>query len=67
MALYIPHSIFHLARLLYVRPETFGPYDIQCWLWSLFVTECVYCMVGIEALIKLSLILLFKEAFVSKI
>jgi hypothetical protein len=23
MALYIPHSIFHLARLLYVRPETF--------------------------------------------
>ena len=26
MALYIPHSIFHLARLLYVRPETFGPY-----------------------------------------
>ena len=26
MALYIPHSIFHLAQLLYVRPETFGPY-----------------------------------------
>ena len=26
MALYIPHSIFHLARLLYVRPETFGPH-----------------------------------------
>jgi hypothetical protein len=25
MALYIPHSIFHLTRLLYVRPETFGP------------------------------------------
>jgi len=25
MALYIPRSIFHLARLLYVRPETFGP------------------------------------------
>ena len=23
MALYIPHSIFHLARLLYVRPETY--------------------------------------------
>ena len=23
MALYIPHSIFHLAWLLYVRPETF--------------------------------------------
>ena len=25
MSLYIPRSIFHLARLLYVRPETFGP------------------------------------------
>ena len=25
MALYIPCSIFHLARILYVRPETFGP------------------------------------------
>ena len=25
MVLYIPCSIFHLARLLYVRPETFGP------------------------------------------
>ena len=29
MALYIPHSIFRLARLLYVRPETFGPYYIS--------------------------------------
>ena len=29
MALYIPHSIFHLARLLYVRPETFGPYYVK--------------------------------------
>ena len=29
MALYIPHSIFHLAWLLYVRPETFGPYYVQ--------------------------------------
>ena len=29
MALYIPHSIFHLARLLYVRPETFGPYYVH--------------------------------------
>jgi hypothetical protein len=25
MALYIPRNIFHLARLLYVRPETSGP------------------------------------------
>ena len=28
MALYIPHSIFNLARLLYVRPETFGAYYV---------------------------------------
>ena len=28
MALYIPHSNFHLARLLYVRPENFGPYYV---------------------------------------
>ena len=29
MALYIPNSIFHLAGLLYVRPETFGPYYVH--------------------------------------
>ena len=29
MALYIPHSIFHLARLLCVKPETFGPYYVE--------------------------------------
>ena len=29
MALYIPHSAFHLARLLYVRPESFGPYYVH--------------------------------------
>ena len=28
MALYIPHCIFRLASLLYVRPETFGPYYV---------------------------------------
>ena len=28
MALYIPHSIFHLARLLCVSSETFGPYYV---------------------------------------
>jgi hypothetical protein len=35
MALYIPRSIFHLAGLLYVRPETFGP-------TLLFVTEKIF-------------------------
>jgi hypothetical protein len=33
MALYIPRSIFHLARLLYVRPETFGPTLIPLYLY----------------------------------
>ena len=36
MALYIPHSIFHLARLLYVRPETFGPYCVT-------FNNCTFC------------------------
>ena len=29
MALYIPHNIFHLVRLLCVRPETFVPYYVS--------------------------------------
>jgi hypothetical protein len=33
MALYIPHSIFHLARLLYVRPETFETYYVFINFW----------------------------------
>ena len=28
MALYIPHTILHSARLLYVRPGNFGPYYV---------------------------------------
>ena len=44
MTLYIPHSIFHLARLLYVRPETFGPYYVS-WvnvtaLWAICLLCC---------------------------
>ena len=34
MALYIPQSILHLARSLYVRPETYGPNYVSwvdCW------------------------------------
>ena len=36
MALYIPHSIFHLVRLLYVRPENFGPYYVHLSIPSSF-------------------------------
>ena len=50
MALYIPHSIFNLARLLYVRPETFGPYYVQ-------LLDLVTCGVSISGA-KVSAILL---------
>ena len=54
MALYIPHSIFHLGRLLYVRPENFGPYYVHTYYFStativaqtrLNVTLYVHCLV----------------------
>ena len=32
MVLYIPHSIFRLARLLYVRPEAFGLYYVYIYV-----------------------------------
>ena len=41
MALYIPHSIFHLARLLYVRPETFGPHYVLSSLSTYYQTTCL--------------------------
>ena len=46
MALYIPHSIFHLARLLYVRPETFEPYCVCMYaLKYVCIYVCMYvCM-----------------------
>ena len=34
MALYIPQSILHLARSLYVRPETYGPNYVPQFLLS---------------------------------
>jgi hypothetical protein len=40
MALYIPHSIFHLALLLYVRPENFGPYYVST--QSLFIIDIYF-------------------------
>ena len=32
MALYIPHSIFHLARLLYARPKLLDPTTYVLWI-----------------------------------
>ena len=41
MALYIPHSIFHLVRLLCVRPETSGPYYvIRAYIFLPHSTKC---------------------------
>ena len=39
MALYIPHSIFDLARLLYVRPETFGPYYVPVGIYVKWIDK----------------------------
>ena len=41
MALYIPDSIFHLARLLYFRPETLGPTTYNAEHCCMAVNCCV--------------------------
>ena len=55
MALYIPHSIFHLARLLYVRPETSGSYYVckrlVVEIFS-FVTMCWDIFVVTDVLVR---------------
>ena len=45
MALYIPHSIFHLARLLYVRTETFGLHYVL--LYTMHAKEHI-CFPGVS-------------------
>ena len=52
MALYIPHSIFHLARLLYVRPETFGPYYVYVYA-HVYVYIYIYTFFVIQMLKRL--------------
>ena len=49
MALYIPHSIFHLARLLCVRPETFGPYYVNIAVCFEIHTKHVNALCGQKA------------------
>ena len=48
MALYIPHSIFHLARLLYVRPETFGPYYVYIYVRAVHLTSVYICVFFVQ-------------------
>ena len=60
MALYIPHSIFRLTRLLYVRPETFRPYYVRTdTLATLFVGalshDCVHHRWTCESIHRLAL------------
>ena len=45
MALYIPQSIFHLAWLLYVRPENFGPYYVYIGVSFFYVTDYFFSSV----------------------
>jgi hypothetical protein len=44
MALYTPHNIFPLARLVYVRPETFEPYNLilKQDLFSIFIASKIW-------------------------
>ena len=59
MALYIPHSIFHLARLLYVRPETFGPYCVRlnmCNAYLVFIYGYVWVLGSDTIIISVSVI-----------
>ena len=56
MALYIRHSILHLARLLYVRPETFGPYYVnEINRWTCPLSKGSYDMSVVSAFQKLRL------------
>jgi len=43
MALYIPQSILHLARSLYVRPETYGPTYVS----PLIIKDCLITSIWI--------------------
>ena len=47
MALYIPHSIFRLARLLYVRPETFGPYYVYKFTHQIFKLNFSFILIDV--------------------
>ena len=48
MALYIPHSIFHLARLLNVRPETFWTLLRSCKLFRRMFAVLQCCIFHLE-------------------
>jgi hypothetical protein len=51
MALYIPRSIFHLAPLLFLKPETFGPYYVESSssLWSPLALDLVLWTLAVSS------------------
>jgi len=49
MALYIPQSILHLARSLYVRPETYGP----TYVCRMFLSAFTVCSIYLKCMWKL--------------
>jgi hypothetical protein len=54
--IYIPHSIFHLVQLLYVRLETFGPTLIRhlllLWQHSVLVEQSVKCSGDLRMMLR---------------
>ena len=54
MALYIPRSIFHLARFLYVRPETFGSscVCVYIYIYKIYFTLSRCYMFRLVAILK---------------
>ena len=60
MALYIPHSIFHLERLLYVRPETFGPYYVRLLKLRLIIIIITSLLRGEECILTSSVTIVIR-------
>ena len=67
MALYIPHSIFHLAWLLYVRPGTFGPNYV---LRGFPLQQCLHestCMLRYTYIVCLVFVASLSRSFIFKL
>jgi len=60
MALYIPQSILHLARSLYVRPETYGPtyVCVRCSVRTTIVPWDILCFYGFPQPLQINSVLI---------
>ena len=63
MALYIPRSILHLARSLYVRPETYGPTYVSHHITREFLKTRSLCILPECDVYGLTLRLLLNNCF----